>query len=83
MKIAKTAQQPSLVASRQVAGHDQKVEAHEEGTCGVNIRGVPKAIWRKARHNALLSNLPFKVYVIKVLEQSRPIMPEANSTTTA
>ena len=45
-------------------------------TCGVNIRGVPKAIWRRARANALQSGLPFKAYVIKLLERSEPIPPE-------
>jgi hypothetical protein len=45
-------------------------------TCGVNIRGVPKSIWRRARANALQSGLPFKVYVIKLLERSEPIPPE-------
>jgi hypothetical protein len=43
----------------------------------VNIRGVPKAVWRRARANALQSGLPFKVYVIKLLERSEPIPPEA------
>ena len=55
-------------------------------TCGVNIRGVPKAVWRRARANALQSGLPFKVYVIKLLERSEPIPPEpatAPGTSTA
>lgn len=44
----------------------------ETGTRGVNIRGVPFAIWQRARQNALLSNLPFKAYIIRLLAQSQP-----------
>ena len=46
--------------------------ALEAETRGVNIRGVPYAIWQRARQNALLSNLPFKAYIIRLLAQSQP-----------
>lgn len=62
----------STTASTQV-GENQAVLAAE--TCGVNIRGVPKAVWRRARANALQSGLPFKLYVIKLLERSEPLPP--------
>ena len=57
----------------------QKTKTPKKSTaeaCGVNIRGVPKAVWRRARANALHSGLPFKVYVIKLLERSEPIQPD-------
>jgi hypothetical protein len=44
---------------------------------GVNIRGVPYAIWQRARQNALLSGLPFKTYVIRLLAHSEPFPPGA------
>ncbi len=50
---------------------------HEPETRGVNIRGVPYAVWQKARRNALASNLPFKEYVIRVLAESEPLVPAA------
>ena len=44
----------------------------ETETRGVNIRGVPYAIWQRARQNALLSGLPIKDFVIRLLAQSEP-----------
>jgi hypothetical protein len=52
---------------------DQKALAEEEDTCGINIRGVPRSVWRRARQNALTSGLPFKVYLIRLLEKSEPL----------
>lgn len=46
--------------------------ALEAETRGVNIRGVPFAIWQRARQNALLSNMAFKAYIIRLLAQSQP-----------
>ena len=49
--------------------------ATEQETRSVNIRGLPYAVWQKARQNALASNLPFKEYVIRVLAESEPFSP--------
>jgi len=39
----------------------------------LNISGVPFHIWQRARTNALVSDMPFRDYVIKLLEECRPI----------
>jgi len=39
---------------------------------GIHVKGVPKATWRKARQNAFDSDLSFKDYVIRVLDESKP-----------
>ena len=39
----------------------------------INIRGVPDAVWCRARMNALESRLPLKDYVIQLLSQSEPL----------
>ena len=49
----------------------------EPETRGVNIRGVPYAIWQRARQNALLSGLAFKEYVICLLAKSGPVQLDA------
>ena len=58
--------------------HPQPNEIDLE-TRGVNIRGVPYAIWQRARQNALLSGLPFKAYVIRLLAQSEPFSIEGTT----
>jgi len=41
-------------------------------TRSVHVRGIPATVWRHARSNALLSGLPFKAYVTRLLAQSTP-----------
>lgn len=41
----------------------------------VHIRNVPLEIWSKARLNALLSNLPVKRYLIRLIVASQPFPP--------
>jgi hypothetical protein len=38
----------------------------------LNVAGVPFLAWQKARANALASDMPFRDYIIKLLEESRP-----------
>lgn len=41
----------------------------------LNVAGVPFHVWQKARANALASDIPFRDYVIKLLENSEPVAP--------
>lgn len=41
----------------------------------LNVAGVPFHVWQKARANALASDIPFRDYVIWLLETSEPIAP--------
>lgn len=42
-------------------------------THDLHIKSVPQDVWLHARHNALLSNLSFKDYVIRTLAASHPL----------
>lgn len=44
-------------------------------TVSIHVKGVPKVIWRRARENAIASELAFKHYILKVLEQCQPFPP--------
>ena len=46
----------------------------------LNVRRVPHQVWTRARVNATLSNLAFRDYVIRLLEQSTPLSSVENST---
>jgi hypothetical protein len=45
----------------------------------LNVRRVPHQVWTRARVNATLSNLAFRDYVIRLLEQSTPLIAESLS----
>ena len=57
--------------------HDlvQSRHQHDRTTRGVHIRRVPTNIWRRARTNALLSEVPFREYVIGLLAECEPRAP--------
>ena len=58
------------------------VAGEEDGvprTGVLNVVGVPFHVWQKARANALASDIPFRDYVIRLLDNSQPIK-EANAT---
>jgi hypothetical protein len=38
----------------------------------LNVSGVPFHAWQRARANALASDMPFRDYIIKLLEESQP-----------
>ena len=38
----------------------------------LNVRAVPHEVWLRAKHNALESCLPFRDYIIRLLQQSEP-----------
>lgn len=42
------------------------------GLRDVHVKSVPEDVWLRARQNALLSGLPFKLYVIRLLSESKP-----------
>jgi hypothetical protein len=45
----------------------------KEETHAVHVARVPLRIWQHAKRNAVASNMPFREYVIRLLEQSTPI----------
>lgn len=45
----------------------------------LNVRRVPHRVWTRARVNATISNLAFREYVIRVLEQSKPFASQPGS----
>ena len=47
--------------------------ADDQLTHTLNVRRVPHRVWARARVNAVASNMPFREYVIRLLEQSTPI----------
>jgi hypothetical protein len=78
--------QPAVLETLQLqqiasASEARQAPAEDAETCGVNVRRVPKAVWRRARQNALLSNLPFRTYVIRILERCEPLPSEAGNAT--
>ena len=56
-----------------VISKDQSVpEPAERETHAIHIRNVPLEVWQKARLNAVLSNLPVKLYLIWLIKESTP-----------
>ena len=55
----------------------------KEETHAVHVARVPLKIWQHAKRNAVASNMPFREYVIRLLEHSTPInaLPGAAETT--
>jgi hypothetical protein len=43
----------------------------------LHVKGIPESVWCRARCNATRSGLAFKMYIIKILEASEPILPSA------
>lgn len=41
----------------------------------IHVKGVPRAVWCRARFNALLSDLSFKDYVIRLLAEGSHFRP--------
>jgi len=39
----------------------------------LHVKRIPWPIWAKARNNALLSNVPFRDFIIALLERSTPL----------
>jgi hypothetical protein len=40
----------------------------------LHVKRVPWSVWAKARHNALLSNVPFRDFIIALLDRSTPLL---------
>ncbi len=37
------------------------------------VKNVPGTVWARARHNALISEVPFRDYIISLLASSMPL----------
>lgn len=57
------------------AEHPEVPASCTQKTHSVHVRDVPESVWCKARQNALLSGLPFKEYVTRLLAESTPFLP--------
>jgi hypothetical protein len=44
-------------------------------THAIHVRNVPLEIWSKARLNAVLSNMPVKLYLMRLIAESKPFPP--------
>jgi hypothetical protein len=59
---------------------DPKPTGKEE-THALHVARVPLKAWQRAKGNAVASNMPFREYVIRLLEQSTPISQDFSPTT--
>lgn len=48
--------------------------AEAEETHAVHVARVPLKVWQRAKGNAVASNMAFRDYVIRLLEQCEPIV---------
>jgi hypothetical protein len=55
------------------------VQTLEPDTVELHVRNVPRAVWLKARQEALASRLRFGKYIIKLLENAGPVSPPQTS----
>jgi hypothetical protein len=62
----------TTVPTSAVAGNPPR---RPRDTVSIHVKGVPKAIWLRARENAIASELAFKHYLLKVFEQCQPFPP--------
>ncbi len=51
----------------------REAEGPRTKSYSVHVRDVPAKIWQRARTNALLSGLPFKAYVTRLLAEGGPL----------
>lgn len=51
----------------------------KEETHAVHVARVPLRIWQHAKSNAVASNMPFREYVIRLLEQSEPLSSDSHA----
>jgi hypothetical protein len=51
----------------------------KEETHAVHVARVPIKVWQRAKGNTLASNMPFRDYVIRLLETSQPLVPAETS----
>ncbi len=70
---------PQAAAGDPLTTRNHLPDPKEPETRGVNIRGVPKAVWQRARQNALLSGLPCRTYVIRLLAECQPFPPASTT----
>lgn len=48
-------------------------------TRDLHVKGIPEAIWRRARCNAALSGIPFRDFVTRLLAESCPVPDSGGS----
>jgi hypothetical protein len=51
-------------------------EADADDTVELHVRRVPRAVWQKARNNAMSSRTSFRDFIIRTLANSQPLPPE-------
>ncbi len=56
--------------------------ALEQKAHALHIKSLPYDVWCRARHNANLSGMPYRDYVIRLLAESQPFPRQADSPAT-
>ena len=46
----------------------------EQKAHALHIKSLPYDVWCRARHNANLSGMPYRDYVIRLLAESQPVL---------
>jgi hypothetical protein len=59
-------------ATQQVPEPGVPKEHTSRETHAIHLRNVPLEIWTKARLNAVLSNMPVKHYLMRLIAESKP-----------
>jgi len=54
----------------------------EQKTHALHIKNLPYEVWCRARHNANLSEMYFRDYIVRLLAESQPFLRQANPPAT-
>lgn len=57
----------------------QKGSSMGQTTHALHIKELPYEVWCRARHNANLSGMYFRDYIVRLLAESEPFLQEPNS----
>ncbi|MFN4260897.1 MAG: hypothetical protein ACK4RK_16500 [Gemmataceae bacterium] len=60
----------------------QTDSALEQKAHALHIKNLPYEVWCRARHNANLSGMYFKDYIVRLLAESQPFPRQASPPTT-
>jgi len=60
----------------------QTESALEQKAHALHIKNLPYEVWCRARHNANLSGMYFKDYIVRLLAESQPFPRPASRPTT-
>lgn len=64
-----------------VRSNDAVKSSGEQTTHALHVKNLPYEVWCRARHNANLSGLPYRDYVIRLLAESLPFPRSGQAST--